>query len=242
MPHPAKKSKTTKQQKRASRVMLRKKKQNEFEHLQYLNSQLDENGVPLDLLNTDEEILNNEQKFITRLAKKLLEMDLRSFIISENKSYGKKVISKIIEYYNLNKKNKSWINQFFINTYNCLGFSNLYEYLTYELPIETIELLETIEMTDKQVLTKELSDTIIRECSKGFDIYKLDISELINTLILFDIQNREYCIINKYRDNITNDVIQTGGFIVDLLIAIAWVMRDIVINFIIELLRHLFGF
>jgi uncharacterized protein YaaR (DUF327 family) len=104
MTHPAKKSKTTKQQKRASRVMLRKKKQNEFEHLQYLKSQLDENGVPLDLLNTSEELLNNEQKFITRLVKRLSEVDPNSLIESINKPYDKKkVISKIIEYYNLNK-------------------------------------------------------------------------------------------------------------------------------------------
>ena len=35
---------------------------------------------------------------------------------------------------------------------------------------------------------------MIRECSRGFDINKLDISELINTVLLLDIQNREYCI------------------------------------------------
>ena len=106
MPHPAKKSKKTKQQKHASRVRDRKKKQNEFERVQYLNSQLDEKGVPLDLLNTDEELLNNEQKFITRLTKRLLEIDPRSLFESTNKSIDTKVISKIIEYYNLNKKIK----------------------------------------------------------------------------------------------------------------------------------------
>ena len=53
-------------------------------------------------------------------------------------------------------------------------------------------------MTDKPVLTKELENNMIRECSIGFDINKLDISELINTVLLLDIQNREYCIINPY--------------------------------------------
>ena len=194
MPHPAKKSKTTKQQKRASRAMLRKKKQNEFEHLQYLKSQLDENGVPLDLLNTDEELLNNEQKFITRLTKRVLEIDPRSLFESTDKHVDTKVIKKIIKYYNSNKENKSWIKQFFKDTYECLGFSNLYEYLTREVP------LETIEITDKPVLTKELEDNMIRECSRGFDINKLDISELINTVLLLDIQNREYCIFNQQKD------------------------------------------
>ena len=42
-------------------------------------------------------------------------------------------------------------------------------------------------MTDKPVLTKELENNMIRECSIGFDINKLDISELINTVLLLDI-------------------------------------------------------
>jgi hypothetical protein len=228
MPHPAKKSKTTKQQKRASRVMLRKKKQNEFEHLQYLKSQLDENGVPLDLLNTNEELLNNEQKFITRLVRRLSQIDTRSLIIpNKNKSYYKKVISKkITEYYNLNKKNKSWIKQFFKDTYNCLGFSNLYEYLTYELPIENIEILETIEMPDKPVLTKELSDNIIRECSKDFDFYKLDISELLNTILLLDIQNRDYC-------NITQ---QFGGWLPPYIVLPT--LKEFVVNWVAPLITN----
>jgi len=188
-----------------SRAMLRKKKQNEFEHLQYLKSQLDDNGVPLDLLNTDEQLLNNEQKIIIRLTKRLLEIDPRSFIESTYKYINTKFISKIIQYYNLNKENKSWIKQFFKDTYECLGFSNLYQYLTQEVPIESIK------MTDKPVLTKELEDNIIRECSIGIDLYKLDISELINTVLLLDIQNRTYCNINQQKDQYISDNIQGGN-------------------------------
>jgi hypothetical protein len=194
MPHRPKKSKKTKQQKRLSRVMLRKKKQNEFEHLQYLKSQLDENGVPIDLLNTDEELLNNEQKFIIRLIKRLSIIDPKSLIEYINKPIDTKIVSTIIEYYNSNKENKSWIEKFFNDTYECLGFSNLYEYLNIEVPTEIIKIIKDIKMPEKTIFTTELENNILKECSIGIDLYRLDISELLNTLLIFDIQQRECCI------------------------------------------------
>jgi hypothetical protein len=194
MPHPPRKSPTTKSVKRASRVRQRKKKQNEFAHLQYLNSQLDENGQPFDILNTDEKLLNNEQKFISRLIKRLIQIDLRSIAIFIQDNYNEEDIIEMVEYYYLNTANKTWSDTFFKITYKCLGILNLNHFLSKQIFEYAIDIIENVESTDKPVMTEQLLNDTIDECAKGLP--DLDFEELINNSLLVYSQNSQYCILN----------------------------------------------
>ena len=194
MPHPARKSKTSKADKRSSRVKQRKKEQNEFEHLKYLESQLDESGQPLDILNTDEKLLNNEQKFITRLIKRLIQIDLRSIAIFIQDNYDEDDIVEMVENYYLNTENKTWSDTFFKITYKCLGILNLNHFFSKKIFEYAIDIIENVEPTDKPVMTEELLEYTINECAKGLP--ELNSAELINNSLLVYSQNSQYCILN----------------------------------------------
>jgi len=194
MPHPARKSKTSKADKRASRVKQRKREQNEFEHLQYLESQLDENGLPFDILNTDEKLLNNEQKFITRLIKRLIQIDLRSIAIFIQDNYNEDDIIELVENFYSNKENKTWSDTFFKITYKCLGVLNLNHLLSEKIFEYAIDIIENVEPTDKPIMTEELLEDTITECTRGLP--NLDLVELINNSLLVYSQNSQYCILN----------------------------------------------
>ena len=195
MPHPARKSLTTKAVKRASRVRERKKKENEFEKLQYLKSQLDKNGQPINILNTDEKLLNNEQKFISRLIKQLIQIDLHSIALFIKDNYKEENIIKMVEYYYLNTKNKSWSDTFFKITYKCLGIFNLNHFLTRHIFEYVMEIIENVESTDKPVMTEKLLEDTIIQCFKGLP-HELDFDELINNSLLVYSQNSQYCKLN----------------------------------------------
>jgi hypothetical protein len=189
MPHPAKKSKTTKAQRLASRVRQRKKEKNEFEHLEYLQSQLDENGVPLDILNTDYELLNNEQKFIVEIVKILKDIDLRSIAIYMNEHYNEEHISNIITNYYSNKESKTWADSFFKVTYKCLGILNLNHMLIDKVLDEIEYIIDNVEQTDKPVMTDEIFNNILNQ----FKMDTINLNELISACLLVYSQNQDYC-------------------------------------------------
>ena len=210
MPYSRRKPLETKSAKRASRVRERQREKNEFEHLQYLQSQLDEDGNPLNILNTDEELLNNEQKFISRLIKKIGLIDMRSIAIYLEENYDEDNISELVDYYYSNKENKSWVDTFFRLTYKCLGFLNLNHLLTEKISEHTRDIIEIVEPTDKPVMTKEVAEYIIKECSK--DLLTLNFFELINNILLVYSQNVEYCIRNGGGYELMDDpLISFGG-------------------------------
>jgi hypothetical protein len=215
MPHPAKKSKTTKAAKRASRVLQRKKDKNEFEHLQYLQSQLDENGVPLDILNTDHELLNKEQKLIAGIVKMLSYIDLRSIAIYMNEHYNVEDISNIITHYYSNKENKTWADSFFQVTYKCLGIVNLDDFLLNKVLDETEHIIDTVEQTDKPVMTDEIFRNIVNEFRKD----SLNLNELISTCLLVYSQNQDHCMIGgkkrRMKRVMKGGMVTTGIFFID---------------------------
>jgi hypothetical protein len=189
MPHPAKKSKTTKAQRLASRVIQRKKEKNEFENLQYLQSQLDENGVPLDILNTDHELLNNEQKLIVGIVKMLKDIDLRSIAIYMHEHYNEEHISNLITNYYSNKESKTWADSFFKVTYKCLGILNL-NHMLLDKVLDAIEyIIDNVEQTDKTVMTDEIFNNIVNQFKRA----SININELISASLLVYSQNQDYC-------------------------------------------------
>ena len=196
MPHPTKKKQTSRQKAvvRQRRSRHRKLEKDEFRHLEYLNSQLDRDGNPLNILETDEELLNNEQKFITRFIRSLSSIDMRSIAIFIDEHYDEADVSEFVENYYLNKEDKSWSDTFFKITYRCLGVLNLNDLLTKKIFEYTNDIIQNVKPTDKQVMTEELLENIIDECFKG--IPHLDSSELINNFLLVYSQNAQYCIVD----------------------------------------------
>jgi len=195
MPHPGKKKPTSRQKavSRQRRSRQRKREKDEFEELQYLNSQLDENGQPLDILNTDERLLNNEQKFISRIIKRLRLIDLHSIAVFIDENYDEDIISELVTNYYLNKENKTWSDTFFKITYRCLGFLNLNDLLTNKIFEYVSDIIEHVKPTDKPNMTEELLEDIIDECHEGLP--NLNSSELINNFLLLYSQNAEYCLL-----------------------------------------------
>ena len=196
MPHPTKKKQTSRQKAvvRQRRSRHRKLEKDEFRHLEYLNSQLDRDGNPLNILETDEELLNNEQKFITRFIRSLSSIDMRSIAIFIDEHYDEADVSEFVENYYLNKEDKSWSDTFFKITYRCLGVLNLNDLLTKKIFEYTNDIIQNVKPTDKPVLTEELLENIIDECFKG--IHNLNSSELINNFLLVYSQNAQYCIVD----------------------------------------------
>jgi hypothetical protein len=191
MPQSRRKPLATKAAKRASRVLQLKKDKDEFEHLQYLQNQLDEYGNPLDLLNTDEELLNNEQKFIIRLVKILSYVDLSSITIYMYENYNEAGMSEMVDNYYSNKENKTWADSFFQITYKCLGILNLHHLLFDKVSDEIDHILDTVKQTDKPVMTDEILTNIVNELGK--DLPNLSVNELINNTLLMYSQNQDYC-------------------------------------------------
>jgi hypothetical protein len=194
MPHPAPKSKTTKALKRASRVIKRRKEREEFEQFEHLRSQLDAEGNPIDILNADEDILNNEQKFIKRLVNKLAEVDTISLVNYINENINDEIIDVIIYNYNTNKISSSWAESLFRITYECLHIIGLDDFIKRKLFNDMNTILDNADETNKPKMTDELRDKILNELT--YDLNSLDFFELINTALLVYSQNTMRCELN----------------------------------------------
>ena len=195
MPHPAKKSLTSKAQRRQSRVKQRQIAKDDFQHLQYLKSQLDDQGNPIDILNADETILNDEQKFIKRIAHLLTQVDnvsMADYFIN-NLDYEK--TDKIIDNYNKDIVSSSWAESIFRMTYNCLRILGIDDFLKKKLFNDMYIILEHDEETYKQKMSDELMVEIINLATK--DLNPLNTSELINSALLFYTQNNMMCEITE---------------------------------------------
>jgi hypothetical protein len=194
MPHPAKKSQTSKPTKalrRASRVIKRRKEREEFEHLEYLRNQLDAEGNPIDILNADEDILNNEQKFIKRLVNKLSEVDTISLVNYINENINDEIIDLIIYNYNTNRISSSWAESLFRITYKCLHSIGLDDFIKRKLFDDLDSILENAVETNKPQMNDELRDKIFNELT--YDLNSLDFFELINSSLLVYTQNIIMC-------------------------------------------------
>lgn len=191
MPHPAPKSKTTKALKRASRVIKRRKEREEFEQFEHLRSQLDAEGNPIDILNADEDILNNEQKFIKRLVNKLAEVDTISLVNYINENINDEIIDVIIYNYNTNKISSSWAESLFRITYECLHIIGLDDFIKRKLFDDLDSILENAVETNKPQMNDELRDKIFNELT--YDLNSLDFFELINSSLLVYTQNIIMC-------------------------------------------------
>jgi len=231
MPHQPKKYKTsrTKAVERARRSRQRMREKNEFDNLQYLRSQLDEKGNPIDLLNTSEEILNNEQKFVSRLVKRLSTIDTRSIAVYLNENYNEDKVSELINDYYSTKENKSWSDLLFTVTYKCFGILNLNHLLTDKLFEYLNDVFHNVTETEGEELTDDVFNDILKKCADGLDIEnKIDLSELINTCLLVYAQNSQTCSINEKEfsggaDNTIRREAMQGilGFILIIIIIIA---------------------
>jgi hypothetical protein len=224
MPH-AKKPKVSKKQRalaRARRSKQRKREKDEFAHIEYLKSQLDEKGQPIDILHTDEHLLNNEQKYIVRIINELSHFNPLSITDLIDDYYDDDVIDEIVDYYYTNKQNKSWSDRLFKATYNCLRITNLTHLLKENVLYHMDELFsqfsDTDVETDKPVLTEEIMFEIIEKCKSDIPD-EINISEVINSLLLVYIQNVQTCYMNETAGgNIRNKVQQGGNIVVLILI------------------------
>ena len=101
MPHPAKQKSSRKDRavERTRRSKQRKREKDEFAHIEYLKTQLDDKGNPLDILHTDEELLNNEQKFVVRIMKELSKFDPFSITNLMDEYYDDEIIDEIVNEY-----------------------------------------------------------------------------------------------------------------------------------------------
>jgi hypothetical protein len=212
MPHPPK-HKTSKKDRavvRARRSRQRKREKDEFAHIEYLKSQLDEKGIPLDILHTDEELLNNEQKFVVRILKELSKFDPLSITNLIDEYYDDDTIDEIVEYYYSNKQNKTWSDRLFKATYNCLRITNL----TYLLKDDVLNHMDelfthlTDTVSEKDILTEEIMVNIIEHCKSDF-LLEINMSEIINSLLLVYVQNTDMCYNGGMQNN--SRKIQSGG-------------------------------
>lgn len=229
MPH-AKKPKVSKKQRalaRARRSKQRKREKDEFAHIEYLKSQLDEKGQPIDILHTDEHLLNNEQKYIVRIINELSHFNPLSITDLIDDYYDDDVIDEIVDYYYTNKQNKSWSDRLFKATYNCLRITNLTHLLKENVLYHMDELFsqfsDTDVETDKPVLTEEIMFEIIEKCKSDIPD-EINISEVINSLLLVYIQNVQTCYMNETAGgNIRNKVQQGGNIVVLILIFVVMI-------------------
>jgi hypothetical protein len=223
MPH-SQKPKISKKQRalaRARRSKQRKREKEDFAYIEYLKSQLDDKGQPIDILHTDQDLLNNEQKYIVRIINELSNFDPLSITDLIDDYYDDEVIDEIVDYYYTNKQNKSWSDRLFKATYNCLRITNL----TYLLKKNVLDHMDDIFMqfsniddTDKPILTEEIMFEIIEKCKSDIPD-EINISEVINSLLLVYIQNVQTCYMHETAGgNITNKVQQGGNIVVLILI------------------------
>jgi len=222
MPH-IPKQKISKKQRAVKRARLsrqRKREKDEFAHIEYLKTQLDDKGRPLDILHTDEELLNNEQKFIVRIMNELSKFDPLSITNLIDDYYDDDVIDEIVDYYYQNKQNKSWSDRLFKATYNCLRITNLTYLLKNDVLSHMDELFITFSEREAEstryILTEDIMLDII-EKSKS-DIHdELNMAEIINSLLLVYVQNVQMCYLNELGGK-KSKIIQSGGSIVMLLL------------------------
>jgi hypothetical protein len=147
-------------------------------------------------MNTDEELLNNEQKLVTRVIRKFNTLDKTSLANFLNDIYDEDSIDKLVKHYYSNKENRSWSDILFQVTYNCLGILNLNHLLTYKISEYLEYVLDNETESNGQEVTKEVIVNIFKESSVDIDkTKKINLSELINTCLLIYTQNSDTCVI-----------------------------------------------
>jgi hypothetical protein len=237
MPHPPKQRSSRKHRavERNRRSKQRKREKDEFAYIEYLKTQLDDKGNPLDILNTDEELLNNEQKFVRRIIKELSKFDPLSITNLIDEYYDDETIDEIVDYYYANKENKSWSDRLFKATYSCLRITNLAYLLKNEVLNNMDELFSQFSNahseSEKAILTGEIMIDIIENCRSDIT-EETDMSEIINCLLLVHVQNVQICRSNELNGGSSKKKIQNGGgalmlVFVFLIIMFLYIERDL---------------
>jgi hypothetical protein len=221
MPHPPKQKSSKKHQavERKRRSKQRKREKDEFARIEYLKTQLDDKGNPLDILHTDGKLLNNEQKFVVRIMTELSKFDPLSITNLIDEYYDDETIDEIVNYYYSNKENKTWSDRLFKATYYCMRITNLAYLLKNDVLNNLDELFHQLSDTTshKDVLTAEIMFDIIDDCRS--DIFgEIDMSEIINSLILVYVQNVQTCYIDELNGGGSIRIIQKGGNMLMLLV------------------------
>jgi hypothetical protein len=168
----------------------RREKNKVRRHELYLNNQLDEYGNPKDLLNTSEELLTNEQKLVVRLINKLKDIDSSSLVKFTEDHWHPELINNVIDNYYSHIENKTWIQTFFYNTYKCLGFLNLNNFLNNIIT----EWINEYRNENAEEISEEYISQLICSSMKGID--SIDNNEIINTM-LYLYQTNKTCLLEK---------------------------------------------
>ena len=235
MPHPPKQKSSRKDRavERTRRSKQRKREKDEFAHIEYLKTQLDDKGNPLDILHTDEELLNNEQKFVVRIMKELSKFDPFSITNLMDEYYDDEIIDEIVNYYYSRKENKTWSDRLFKATYNCMRITNLAYLLKNDVLNNMDELFSQLSDTtsDKDILTGEIMIDIIENCRSDITD-EIDMSEIINCLLLVHVQNVQICRSDELNGGSSKKKIQNGGgalmlVFVFLIIMFLYIERDL---------------
>lgn len=79
-------------------------------------------------METDEELLTDEQIFIVRLWKSLSEIDILSIAVFLKTKNDKKETKQLIDYYYSNLDSRTWADEIFDLTSKCSGFLNLNDF------------------------------------------------------------------------------------------------------------------
>jgi hypothetical protein len=187
MPHPKPKGKTSRQ-KSVDRLRRSKVRKAEREQEAYLQSFFDEDGNLLNIMETDEQLLNNEQIFLTRLFREVKSMDTYSIATFLKAHYNKEETFELIDVYYSTEENKSWSQYIFNLTKKCLGFLNLYDLLSEKVIFDTIK---NTPPSGKPALTEEVVRDLVRKCSQDLDITQFNFSELVNNVLLIYSHNKE---------------------------------------------------
>jgi hypothetical protein len=227
MPHPPKQKISRKERavERTRRSKQRKREKDEFAHIEYLKTQLDDKGNPLDILHTDEELLNNEQRFVVRIIKELSKFDPLSITNLIDEYYDDDTIDEIVNYYYSSKENKTWSDRLFKATYNCMRITNLAYLLKDDVLNNMDELFSQLSDTtsEKDALTEEIIYDIIENCRSDI-VDEINMSEIINSLILVYVQNVQICYIGEYNGGRSKKKIQKGGGMLMLLLVVLILM------------------
>jgi hypothetical protein len=221
MPHPPKQRSSRKHRavERIRRTKQLKREKDEFAHIEYLKTQLDDKGNPLDILHTDEELLNNEQKFVVRIMKELSKFDPLSITNLIDEYYDDEIIDEIVNYYYSSKENKTWSDRLFKATYNCMRITNLAYLLKNDVLNNMDELFSQLSDTtsDKEALTGEIMIDIIENCRSDI-ADETDMSEIINSLLLVYVQNVQMCHSDELNGGSSEKKVQKGGGVLMLLL------------------------
>lgn len=224
MPHPPKQKSSKKHRavERKRRSKQRKREKDEFAQIEYLKTQLDDKGNPLDILHTDEKLLNNEQKFVVRVMKELSKFEPLSITNLIDEYYDDEIIDEIVDYYYANKENKSWSDRLFKATYNCLRITNLAYLLKNDVLNNMDDFFSQFSNTDSQseksILTEEIMIDIIENCRSDI-INEISMSEIINSLLLVYVQNVQICHSDELNGgSYKKKVLKGGGMLILLLV------------------------